>query len=137
MKDCGFRGLVVVLDEVETLQRMRSDARERGLNALRQIIDEIDAGRFPSLYLTVTGTPAFFDGPQGIQRLPPLAQRLHVDFATEARFDNPRAMQVRLPGFDLESLCRVGHKVSEIYSEQAADAHHLSGADRAPSCGSS
>jgi hypothetical protein len=33
MKDCGFRGLVVVLDEVETLQRMRSDARERGLRA--------------------------------------------------------------------------------------------------------
>jgi hypothetical protein len=101
MKDCGFRGLVLVLDEVETLQRMRSDARERGLNALRQIIDEIDAGRFPGLYLIVNGTPAFFDGPQGIQRLPPLAQRLHVDFATDARFDNPRAVQVRLAGFDL------------------------------------
>jgi hypothetical protein len=75
MKDCGFRGLVLVLDEVETLQRMRSDARERGLNALRQIIDEIDAGRFPGLYLLVTGTPAFFDGPQGIHRLPPLGAR--------------------------------------------------------------
>jgi hypothetical protein len=125
MKDCGFRGLVVVLDEVETLQRMRSDTRERGLNALRQIIDEIDAGHFPSLYLIITGTPSFFDGPQGIQRLPPLAQRLHVDFATEARFDNPRAVQVRLPGFDLESLCRVGHNLCEIYSEQATDADHL------------
>lgn len=125
MKDCGFRGLVLVLDEVKTLQRMRSDARERGLNALRQMVDEIDAGRFPSLYLIVTGTPAFFDGPQGIQRLPPLAQRLHVDFATDAQFDNPRAVQVRLPGFDLENLCRVGHKVCEIYAEQAANAHHL------------
>jgi P-loop Domain of unknown function (DUF2791) len=125
MKDCGFRGLVLILDEVETLQRMRSDARERGLNALRQIVDEIDAGRFPSLYLVVTGTPAFFDGPQGIQRLPPLAQRLHVDFATDARFDNPRAVQVRLPGFDLENLCRVGHKVCEIYAQQAADPNHL------------
>ena len=31
----------------------------------------------------MTGTPAFFDGPQGAQRLEPLAQRLHVDFTTE------------------------------------------------------
>ena len=38
----------------------------------------------------ITGTPAFFEGPQGIRRLEPLAQRLHVDFQTDARFDNPR-----------------------------------------------
>ena len=56
----------------------------------------------------VTGTPAFFDGPQGVQRLAPLAQRLHVDFATDARFDNPRAVQIRLPGFDLDALRRSG-----------------------------
>jgi hypothetical protein len=125
MKDCGFRGLVLVLDEVETLQRMRTDVRERGLNSFRQLIDEIDAGRFPGLYLLVTGTPAFFDGSQGVQRLPPLAQRLHVDFATDARFDNPRAVQIRLRGFDLDNLCRVGRKVCEIYAEQASDAEHL------------
>ena len=59
LRDSGFPGLVLVLDEVETLQRMRADTRERGLNALRQLIDEIDAGRFPGLYLVITGTPAF------------------------------------------------------------------------------
>ena len=89
-----------MLDEIETLQRVRGDVREKGLNALRQLIDEVDAGRFPGLYLVITGTPAFFDGPQGVHRLEPLAQRLHVDFQTDARFDNPRAVQVRLPGFD-------------------------------------
>ena len=100
--------MVLVLDEVETLQRMRGDTRDKGLNALRQWLDEIDAGHFPGLYLLVTGTPAFFDGPQGAQRLPPLAQRLHTDFATDPRFDNPRAVQVRLPGFGIESLARCG-----------------------------
>lgn len=95
LRDSGFAGLVLVLDEVETLQRMRTDTREKGLNALRQWIDEIDAGRYPGLYLVVTGTPAFFDGPQGVQRLAPLAQRLHVDFGTDRRFDNPRAVQIR------------------------------------------
>jgi hypothetical protein len=119
LRDSGYGGLLVLLDEVETLQRTRSDARDKGLNALRQWVDEIDAGRFPGLYLLVTGTGAFFDGPQGVQRLPPLAQRLHTDFSTEARFDNPRAVQIRLPGFDAEGLQAVGMRVRDLYAEQA------------------
>lgn len=117
LRDSGFSGLVMVLDEVETLQRMRTDTREKGLNALRQWIDEIDAGRYPGLYLVITGTPAFFDGPQGVQRLAPLAQRLHVDFGTDRRFDNPRAVQIRLATFDHMSLLAVGRRVRDIYVE--------------------
>ena len=117
LRDSGFPGLVLVLDEVETLQRMRADTRERGLNALRQLIDEIDAGRFPGLYLVITGTPAFFDGAQGVQRLAPLAQRLHVDFGTDQKFDNPRAVQIRLAPFDQGSLVAVGQRVRDIYAD--------------------
>jgi hypothetical protein len=119
LRDSGHPGLLVVLDEVETIQRARSDVRDKSLNALRQLIDEIDAGRFPGLYLLITGTPAFFDGPQGAQRLEPLCQRLHVDFQTDARFDNPRAVQIRLPAFNLERLCEVGCKVRDIFREHA------------------
>jgi len=121
LRDSGRAGLVLVLDEAETLQRMRADTREKGLNALRQLLDELDAGRYPGLYLVVTGTTAFFEGPQGVQRLPPLAQRLHTDFATDARFDSPRAVQVRLPGFDLDSLATVGRRVRDLFAEQARD----------------
>ena len=119
LRDSGHPGLLVVLDEVETIQRVRSDVRDKSLNALRQLIDEVDSGRFPGLYLLVTGTPAFYEGPQGIQRLEPLAQRLHVDFQTDARFDNPRAPQIRLPAFSLERLCLVGCKVRDIYLQHA------------------
>jgi hypothetical protein len=119
LRDSGHPGFLVVLDEVETLQRVRGDVRDRGLNALRQLIDEVDSGRFPGLYLLITGTPAFYDGPQGVQRLPPLAQRLHTDFATEARFDNPRAVQIRLPGFTLALLEEVGRKVRDLYVDGA------------------
>lgn len=125
LRDSGFAGLVLTLDEVETLQRMRADTREKGLNALRQWFDEIDAGRFPGLYLLITGTPAFFEGPQGVQRLAPLAQRLHVDFATEERFDNPRAVQIRLPGFNLDQLTQVGRRVRDIYAEQSQAADRI------------
>ena len=122
----------MVLDEVETLQRVRSDVREKSLNALRQVIDKIDSGRFPGLYLVITGTPAFFEGPQGVQRLPPLAQRLAVDFSGAPRFDNPRAPQVRLHNFDLPRLQGVGRKIRDLYAEGAtAPARVLERADDA------
>lgn len=116
LRDCGYRGLLLVLDEVETLQRVRADARDKALNALRQLVDEVHSGRFPGLYLMITGTPAFYDGPQGVARLAPLAQRLATDFPTEPRFDNPRAVQIRLPGFTIESLTELGAKVRDLFA---------------------
>jgi hypothetical protein len=104
LRDGGHPGLLLVLDEVETLQRARSDVRDKALNALRQLIDEVDSGRFPGLYLLITGTPAFYDGTQ-----------------SDARFDNPRAVQIRLPGFTLESLHEVGVRVRDIYAAGAAE----------------
>ncbi|MGW9043458.1 BREX system ATP-binding protein BrxD [Streptomyces lydicus] len=120
LRDSGHRGLFVVLDEVETLQRVRSDARDKALNALRQLIDEVHSGRFPGLYLVITGTPAFYDGQQGAQRLAPLAQRLATDFTTDPRFDNPRAVQLRLPGFTSESLVSLGVTIRDLYAAGAA-----------------
>lgn len=119
MRDSGHSGLVVILDEVETIQRVRSDVRDKCLNALRQWIDEIDSGRFPGLYLVITGTPAFFDGPNGLQRLEPLSQRLHVDFDADSKFDNPRAVQVRLSPFSLDRMKEVGCKIRDIYGAHA------------------
>ncbi|WP_445527396.1 BREX system ATP-binding protein BrxD [Streptomyces cyslabdanicus] len=123
LRDAGHAGLVLVLDEVETLQRVRSDARDKALNALRQLIDEVHSGRFPGLYLIITGTPAFYDGQQGVQRLAPLAQRLATDFTTDPRFDNPRAVQIRLPGFTEQSLTGLGATIRDLYAEgsQAPD----------------
>ena len=125
LRDAGHPGLLLVLDEVETLQRVRSDVREKGLNALRQLIDEIDAGRFPGLFLLITGTPAFFDGPQGIRRLAPLAQRIAVEFPADARWDNPRLPQVRLLPFDTERLEEVGRRVRDLFADGSAAAERV------------
>jgi hypothetical protein len=127
LRDSGHAGLFLVIDEVETLQRVRSDARDKSLNALRQMLDEVDGGRFPGLYLLITGTPAFFDGPQGVQRLAPLAQRLATDFTTDARFDNPRAVQLRLTGFDHARLVELGGKVRDVYAQHRPDADRIVG----------
>ena len=116
LRDSGYAGLVVVLDEVETLQRVRGDVRDKALNALRQLVDEVHSGRFPGLYLLITGTPAFYEGTQGVQRLAPLAQRLAVDFTTDPKFDNARAVQIRLPGFTQQSLEELGCRVRDLYA---------------------
>jgi len=128
LRDAGRAGLVLVLDEVETLQRVRSDVRDRGLNALRQLLDDLDAGRFPGLYLAITGTTAFFDGPMGMQRLAPLAQRLATDFSGDPRFDNPRAPQLRLRGFDEQRLVELGVRIRDVYAAGADHADRV--ADR-------
>src|ERR1700677_1587085 len=108
LRDSGHPGLLFVLDEIETLQRVRSDVRDKGLNALRQLIDDISSGRCPGLSLLITGPPAFYDGPQGVTRITPLAQRLATDFGTDPRFDSPRAIQLPLSGFDLPKLAKLG-----------------------------
>ncbi len=118
LRDSGHSGLVVVLDEVETLQRMRSDVRDKSLNALRHLMDELSGGVFPGMYLVLTGTPAFYDGPQGVKRLHALDQRLQTHFG-DPRFDNPRAPQIRLPGFDAAKLVELGTRVRDLYAAGA------------------
>lgn len=125
LRDAGHPGLLVVLDEVETLQRVRGDVRDKALNAMRQLLDEVDAGRYPGLYLMITGTPAFYEGPSGISRLQPLSQRLHTDFTTDPRFDNPRAVQLRLTGFDKAKLVDLGVRVRDLYAEGSSSSERI------------
>lgn len=117
----GRKGLMLVLDEVETIQRVRSDSRRKSLEALRKLIDDLDAGKFPHLYVLITGTDVFFDGANGIQVLTPLAQRLTVDFSGDPRFDNLRAVQLRLTPFSLDRLVEVGRKVRDLYPAREPD----------------
>jgi hypothetical protein len=124
LEQTGRKGLILVLDEVETIQRMRSDVREKSLNALRQLIDDLQGDRFPRLSVVITGTPSFYTGPHGIRRLQPLEERLHVDFGGDARFDNPRAVQIRLQPFSLERLVQVGQKVRDLYPAKNPDRVH-------------
>lgn len=121
LQQCGRPGLMLVLDEVETIQRARSDSRDKSLEALRKLIDDLYGGRFSGFYVMITGTPTFFDGPQGVKRLPPLAQRLHVEFGADSRFDSARAPQIRLLPFDHDRLLEVGRRVRDIYPGDAPE----------------
>lgn len=121
LRQTGRKGLVLVLDEVETIQRVRGDVREKSLNALRALIDDVHAGRYPGLYVIITGTPAFYDSPHGVKRSQPLAQRLDTPFGKDPQFDNPRAAQIRLQPFDMDRMLVVGSRVRDLYPSEHAD----------------
>src|SRR5439155_22744794 len=115
LRQSGYGGLVVVLDEVETVQRMNSQTREKSLNALRQLMDMLAKAGLPGLYLVVTGTRDFFEGYKGLKALTPLYQRVQVNFGDDGRFDNLRAPQVRLLPFTDDRLLTVGTRIRDLY----------------------
>ncbi len=121
LRQSGYEGLVVVLDEVETIQRMNSQTREKSLNALRQLTDTLAKDELPGLYLVVTGTRDFFEGYKGLKALAPLYQRVQVKFDEDPRFDNLLAPQVRLLPFTEERLLTVGRRVRDIYPAKHAE----------------
>lgn len=115
LRQSGYLGLVVVLDEVETIQRMNSQTREKALNALRQLMDTLAKEELPGLYLVVTGTRDFFEGYKGLKAAQALYQRVQVNFGEDAQFDNLRAPQVRLMPFTDERLLMVGTRIRDLY----------------------
>lgn len=69
--------------------------------------------------------PGQSHAPQGLKKLPPLAQRLHTEFDTDIRFDNPRAPQIRLGAFDRNLLLEVRTKVRDIYADGSSAADRI------------
>ena len=111
VKAAGYKGLVIVIDEAETILRMRSDIRGKSLNGIRQICDAAD--RYKGLLWLFTGTPEFFDTKRGVGGLAPLHDR--VKFESKGGFVNPRQPQLELKPFDAQRLRDVALKLREIY----------------------
>lgn len=124
VKAAGYRGLLIVIDEAETILRMRTDSRHKSLNGIRQIADA--AGSYPGLLWLFTGTPGFFDDRQGVAGLAPLHDRIR--FVGQGKFVNVRQPQLELRPFDAERLRRVAMRLREVYPahDRARIAHRIS-----------
>ncbi len=121
VKAAGHRGLVIVIDEAETILRMRKDSRHKSLNGIRQIADA--AGSYPGLLWVFTGTPEFYDTRQGVAGLTPLHERIR--FLKQGRFASLRQAQLELTPFDGERLRAVALRLRELFP--AADRLRLEG----------
>jgi len=130
LRQAGYLGLVVVLDEVETIQRMNAVSREKSLQSLRLLMGMLKDDELPGLYLVITGTRDFFVGYKGLKAYEALYQRVNEDFSSDPEFPNLRATQVQLNSFSEARLLEVGKKVRDLYpatnvdriNERASDA---------------
>lgn len=114
VKAAGYKGLVIVVDELETLLRARKDTREKSLNGLRQIIDA--STDFPGLLWIFTGTPDFFDTRRGVAGLDALNAR--ISFTQHGRFVDVRQPQLALTPFDAGRLREVALKLREVFPSE-------------------
>jgi hypothetical protein len=116
VKAAGYKGLAIVIDEAETIVRMRKDSRHKSLNGIRQIADA--AGSYHGLLWIFTGTPAFFDERRGVAGLEPLHDRIR--FMKQGRFASLRQPQLELRPFDAERLTSVALRLRELFVRSAA-----------------
>jgi hypothetical protein len=103
--------LLIVIDEAETILRMRTDSRHKSLNGLRQISDA--SGDYPKLLWLFTGTPDFYDSKRGVAGLAPLHERIR--FLSQGRFSSLRQPQLELKPFDRERLKNVAIRLRELF----------------------
>jgi hypothetical protein len=111
VKAAGYKGLLIIIDEAETILRMRKDTRHKSLNGIRQIAD--DSVNYPGLLWIFTGTPEFFESRQGVAGLTPLHDRIR--FLKQGRFASLRQAQLELVPFDAARLQGVAIKLRELY----------------------
>jgi hypothetical protein len=117
VKSADYKGLVIVIDEAETILRMRGDVRGKSLNAIRQIVDA--AKDYPGLLWVFTGTPTFFDDRQGVKGVQALHDRIkYEEFNGVPSLRQP---QLTLRPFDRERLLKVAFKVRSLHPDLAAE----------------
>lgn len=110
-KSAGYKGMLIVIDEAETILRMRTDSRHKSLNGIRQISDA--SGDYPGLLWLFTGTPEFFDNRRGVAGLAPLHDRIR--FIKMGEFASLRQPQLELKPFDAARLKSVAVRLRELF----------------------
>ena len=115
IKDAGYAGLVLCIDEVEELARLSSRKRQdRALQALREYVDHAggdDSHRWLCMYLAAT--PEMFDNEQYFPRYDALASRIQA--VTDAV--NWRAPVIDLDRTPLSAveLLAMATKIRDLY----------------------
>lgn len=111
VKAAGYKGMLIVIDEAETILRMRTDIRHKSLNGIRQIADA--SGSYPGLLWIFTGTPEFFDERRGVAGLAPLHDR--IAFENDGGFASLKQPQLELRPFDGARLRGVALRLREYF----------------------
>jgi adenosylhomocysteinase len=116
LRSTGAAGLVWIIDEVETVQRLpNSRQRENSFESLRILVDQIAENAFPGLMLIVTGTPQLFEDPRyGIPSYEALKERINrISFPNGSYSFRQPILTLR--GFNFDLLLQVAERIRKIH----------------------
>lgn len=115
VRNSGYSGLFVVIDEVETVRKERKDIRYQAYENLRLLIDMVSKDNLPGCYLLFTGTDELIeDEEKGIKEHDALYTRLE-----QIKLGDIRVLEqplIKLTRFNTEQLIEVSKKVRNIHS---------------------
>lgn len=112
--DAGYQGVVVLLDEAESIMRLQAGQRLAAYTSLRELIDTCEVD-FPYSFFLFAGTQPLFEDPgRGIASYEALYQRIRNQ-ATSSERDLRQAI-IRLEELDASSLVAVARRVRDIHA---------------------
>jgi len=120
LKLSGNKGLLIIIDEVETVRKERKDIRYQAFENLRFLIDMVSKDRLKGCYMLFTGTEDLIENEERsikehdalFSRIKPLSlqQKAHVNKV----FSTPL---LKLNRFSTDQLIEVSHKVRNIHGD--------------------
>jgi hypothetical protein len=113
--DSGYQGLLIIFDELETIQRISNKKhRQDSYETIRMIIDEVGINSFKNTMFLMTGTPQFFEDKRfGIPSYPALYDR--ISSPTRINGESIKQPILILKRFDESSLINISKKVFHLY----------------------
>jgi hypothetical protein len=128
-REAGYPGLLILIDEAETIQRLNKSQRDAAYTAIREIIDSCESA-FPHCLFVFAGTqPLFEDEFKGIASYQPLYQRIKNTQASSVR--DLRQPIIRLEELGRDSLLAVSRRVRAIHGRAYGWEAHFAFPDRA------
>ncbi|WP_336825136.1 BREX system ATP-binding domain-containing protein [Sporosarcina sp. USHLN248] len=120
LKLSGYKGLLIIIDEVETVRKERRDIRYQAFENLRFLIDMVSKDRLKGCYMLFTGTDDLIENEDRsikehdalFSRIKPLS--LQRKEGIKKVFSTPL---LKLNRFSTNQLVEVAHKVRQIHGE--------------------
>jgi len=107
-------GMVVIMDELESIMNRRRDVRERTFNQLREIIDRLSAGFLQRTYFLWLGTDVWFENKnRGIASYHALYDRMKNITGD----DSGKSLILSLKPLELDGFKMLARKLIKLYRE--------------------
>lgn len=118
LKEFGYAGLVLLIDELERILVQTPKAREKAYQTVRQLLDNSDRAGATSCYILCAITPEVLKSKKGFTEYDALWERVKTAGTGMSKFVDKRAivMDLELTPFDRAELLAMARKIRTLHS---------------------